>query len=98
MIELFEALTASGEASDARVLDALAIFQLDISFRGLGLDVPSACVTFAQFLVAPALLARFLHVSRTTEENRDNVPLTARLQKFFFCGALDENKDKEPPG
>ena len=30
-----------------RALDALAIFQLDISFRGLGLDVPSACVTTA---------------------------------------------------
>ena len=45
-----------------RALDALAIFQLDISFQGLGLDVPSACVTTAQLLVAPALLARLVYV------------------------------------
>ena len=43
-----------------RLLSGLAFLQLDVG----GLPVPSACVTTAQLLVAPALIARYMWVDR----------------------------------
>ena len=53
-----------------RLLAGLAFLQLDIG----GLPVPSACVTTAQLLVAPALIVRYVYVNSQDPQQKISEP------------------------